>query len=488
MIYIPNPSEVEVELCRRDFLRFVRKIYPAFETQNFHGHYYGLLNMFANNEIKKLIVTMPPQHGKSMAASKLLPAYLLGINPDLNICIASYAFSLAKKFNAGIQRIIDSKAYQDIFPGTRLKGMKGDYKNELYVRNSDEFDIVNRNGNLKTVGRESSLTGNTVDVMILDDLYKDAMEANSPIIRQNAWEWYVSVVKSRLDNDARELITFTRWHEEDIVGRIEAVENVADAGQMTAEQIKQWKGWIKVNFPALKTGAPCAIDPRNEGEPLWPQKHSLESLTAKKQLDMLAFEALYQGNPSSADSRLYPEFNTYFTLPEEIKYSANYTDTADSGSDKLCSVCYVVDQHNHCYITDVFYSDEAMETSEGKVAGMLDRNRVLKAYVESNNGGRGFARILDSLVALTKIITFHQSQNKEARILSNAYSVNKFIIMPHDWKSRWSDFARDIISFKRTVKKNRFDDAPDVLTGIVEMECFPRKTGKKSIKEVRFTM
>lgn len=90
-----------------------------------------------------------------------------------------------------------------------------------YLRNSEEFEIVNKKGGLKAVGRGGALTGNAVDVMIMDDIYKDYAESNSPIIREAAWDWYTTVVKTRLHNDSQELIVFTRWHEDDLIGRLE---------------------------------------------------------------------------------------------------------------------------------------------------------------------------------------------------------------------------------------------------------------------------
>ena len=81
------------------------------------------------------------------------------------------------------------------------------------------MEIVGRDGGLLSVGREGSLTGNRVDCFILDDLYKDAMEANSPLVRENCWDWYTSVVRTRMHNASSELIVFTRWHDEDLIRR-----------------------------------------------------------------------------------------------------------------------------------------------------------------------------------------------------------------------------------------------------------------------------
>lgn len=186
---------------------FAAGVYPFLEFRWFHEAYYRVLEAFAAGRVRRLIVTMPPQHGKSVGASTLLPAYLLGRNPDLRIAIASYSASLASKFNRRVQRIIDSPEYAAFFPETTIK--RGARPPE-YLRTADEVEIIGHRGGLLSVGREGALTGNRVDCFILDDLYKDAMEANSPVVRENCWEWYTSVVKTRMHNFSGELIVFTR--------------------------------------------------------------------------------------------------------------------------------------------------------------------------------------------------------------------------------------------------------------------------------------
>lgn len=205
------------------FSDFSRAVYPFLALEPFHEAYYRVLEAFARGQIRRLIVTMPPQHGKSTGSSTLLPAYLLGLDPDLRVAVASYSAALASKFNRRVQRIIDSEEYAAFFPATTLK--RGG-KPAGYLRTADEAEIVGRRGGILSVGREGALTGNRVDCFILDDLYKDAMEANSPLVRENCWEWYTSVVKTRMHNASRELIVFTRWHDEDLIGELMRRERV----------------------------------------------------------------------------------------------------------------------------------------------------------------------------------------------------------------------------------------------------------------------
>ena len=133
---------------------FAAGVYPFLEFRWFHEAYYRVLEAFAAGRVRRLIVTMPPQHGKSVGASTLLPAYLLGRNPDLRIAIASYSASLASKFNRRVQRIIDSPEYAAFFPETTIK--RGARPPE-YLRTADEVEIIGHRGGLLSVGREGAL-------------------------------------------------------------------------------------------------------------------------------------------------------------------------------------------------------------------------------------------------------------------------------------------------------------------------------------------
>lgn len=458
------------------FADYSQSVMPFIEFQDFHLTYYKILEAFAQGRIRRLIITMPPQHGKSLGATTLLPAYLLGLNPDLRVAIASYSASLACKFNRRVQRIIESKEYAEIFPQTTIK--RGS-KPPNYIRTAEEVEIIDHEGSLLSVGREGSLTGNRVDCFILDDLYKDAMEANSPLIRENCLEWYTSVVRTRTHNDSSELIVFTRWHEEDLIGSIcqkEAWEPLHSWSQIDSTPPECW---LYLNLEAIKKSSATQIDPREIDNALWPSRQSYELLLQKRALDPLRFECMYQGHPSAREGLLYGDnFRTYTELPKSILRAANYTDTADTGDDYLCSICYSATSSGQIYITDVVYTREPMEVSEPLVANMLLDSNTSLAVIESNNGGRGFARAVGKLAPTVKIEWFHQSANKEARIISNSATVIQNLYMPQGWQQRWPELAAHLTTYRRQFRSNRWHDAADVITGIVEREISSRRTSR----------
>ena len=468
------PSPSERGLGERNLLSFTRHTLPSFAPAPFHFAYYEVLTHFAMGEIKKLMITMPPQHGKSEGATRRLPAFVLGQDPDKRIAIVSYNAIKARKFNRELQRIMDDDRYYELFPQTLLAGQASyqeqGRRSRNYARNSDECEIVGYQGSFKTIGVGGSLTGEPVDMLIMDDLYKDASSAWSPVIRQNVADWYDTVASTRLHNDSQQLLVFTRWHMEDLAGRLLEQEGVYDP-------IENPQGWLLVSFPAIQNRPPSEQDPRVEGEPLWPERHSLEKLLEIKGRSPTVFESLYQQNPQPSQGLMYEEFTCYTDLPSR-SYSVAYIDAADSGADYLCALFYKEAEDGN-YITDVLYTKDPMEVTETTLTYMLQQHQVERCHIESNNGGNLFVsnlqqRSWDMGNRLTRFNPFHQNQNKTARIFAASASVQKLIKMPLDWKKRFPKFARDLTGYLR-VGTNAHDDAPDALTGTIECRQPPKR-------------
>ena len=468
------PSPSERGLGERNLLSFTRHTLPSFAPAPFHIAYYEVLTRFAMGEIKKLMITMPPQHGKSEGATRRLPAFVLGQDPDKRIAIVSYNAIKARKFNRELQRIMDDDHYYELFPQTLLAGQASyqeqGRRSRNYARNSDECEIVGYQGSFKTIGVGGSLTGEPVDMLIMDDLYKDASSAWSPVIRQNVADWYDTVASTRLHNDSQQLLVFTRWHMEDLAGRLLEQEGVYDP-------IENPQGWLLVSFPAIQNRPPSEQDPRAEGEPLWPERHSLEKLLEIKGRSPTVFESLYQQNPQPSQGLMYEEFTCYTDLPSR-SYSVAYIDAADSGADYLCALFYKEAEDGN-YITDVLYTKDPMEVTETTLTYMLQQHQVERCHIESNNGGNLFVsnlqqRSWDTGNRLTRFNPFHQNQNKTARIFAASASVQKLIKMSLDWKKRFPKFARDLTGYLR-VGTNAHDDAPDALTGSIECRQPPKR-------------
>lgn len=467
--------EEDIEKSRDDLFEFTKTTFKKFKPAWFHKTFYDILNRFAERQIKRLIISMPPQHGKSEGATRRLMSFIAGIRPDDKMALASYSASKAQKFGREIMTIMREKEYKDIFPKVKYpeRGYTGAKANTNLERES-----INSDGSMKFVGISGGLTGDPIDIMLCDDLYKDWEEANSPIVQLHVWNWYTTVAETRLHNDSQQLITFTRWSDQDLIAKlIDLGLVVTYDGKKTLDEVinsLRYDQYLLVNFQALKEGKPTEFDPREEGEALWPEKHSRRKLESARAKDADKFDCLYQGNPQSKEGLMYSKpFKTYAN-PPEFKIVKNYTDTADSGNNYLCSIVYGVPLAGtdpHKYVLDVLYTQDEMGKTENQTAEMLNRNKVNQAWIESNNGGKGFARNVKKLVdESVNVDWFYQGSNKEARIYSNSASVNNEIVFPDDWHIRWPIFYKHVTKYKKLFKANDFDDAPDVLTGIIEKE------------------
>ncbi len=234
---------------------------------------------------------------------------------------------------------------------------------------------------------------------------------------------------------------------------------------------KEKELWNVSKYEIIKRTQSSERDTREIGEALWEERHSKQKSERWRKNDPEGFEALGMQDPKPVKGLLYNKpFKTY--KPNELPSGTilNYTDTADTGTDYLASVSYV-DSGKFKYIVDMVYSQEPMELTLKMVAELLDSQRHLECTVESNNGGRGFARELRKEIKnYTRITDFTQTSNKEARILSNSTAVNDCIIFPEGWESKYPEVYKHLTTYMRDFKANAHDDIEDCLTSIVEKD------------------
>lgn len=277
-------KELQRMKAKTSFPVFLDYIVPTYDRQWYHTYIARQCQRLIIGEIDRLMVFLPPQHGKSEVVSRNLPAWALGINPDLKIVGCSYSSDLALQFARCIQRTIDSDAYKDLFPATYLAGAGAHAEARGFIRNADIFETVGHRGFYKAVGVGSSLTGTPADIGIIDDPVKDALEANSETYRNRIWDWYTDVFLTRLHNDSKQILIQTRWHTDDLAGRL--LERERDR-------------WEIISIPALcEEERDGGISMRHIGEALWEAKHSRQRLQEAQQRSPRTFNALYQQRPT----------------------------------------------------------------------------------------------------------------------------------------------------------------------------------------------
>ncbi|HOL44722.1 MAG TPA: phage terminase large subunit [Methanothrix sp.] len=291
---------IRARKARDSLLEFTQYTFPTYKVNWHHRVLCDYLERWAFGDIKRLMVFMPPRSGKSELVSRRLPAWIFGKFPDAQIIAASYSMDLASKMNRDVQRIIDCDEYRRVFPGVGLSRKlvrDGGGGTTTWLRNSEIFEIVGHKGIYKCSGIGGGITGMGFTHGIIDDPIKDRREAESRAMSETLWDWYTSTFYTRrMNDDARILITMTRWTKRDLAGRLLELQ----------EEDPSADRWTVVSFPMIAEGELSPEDPRKPGEPLWPERFSSESLqTARATMGPYDWAALMQQNPIESGGTVF---------------------------------------------------------------------------------------------------------------------------------------------------------------------------------------
>ncbi len=448
----------KIELARREFFFYCQLKAPDFykNDREYLLQLCSEFQEFLKSDERVMIVNEPPRHGKSRTAG-LLVEWVLGNDQTQKIMTGSYNETLSTMFSKNVRNSIQEEkadvykpVYGDVFPGVKIK--RGDGAMNLW-------SLENGYNNYLATSPTGTATGFGCSLMIIDDLIKNAEEANNEAVKEKHWDWFTNTMLSRLEEGGKIIIIMTRWASDDLAGR--ALEHYQSQG-------------VKIRHICMK----ALIDKENK-KMLCEEVLSFDSYMEKiKAMGEDIASANYQQEPIDLKGRLYSSFKTYTTLPKDDKgnllFTAikSYCDTADEGTDYLCNIIYGV-YNKESYVLDVYYTKDPMEVTEPEMSKRLFANNVSIADIESNNGGRGFARAVERILKevhrsnRTRIKWFHQSKNKIARILSNSTWVMDHIYYPANWRDKWPDYYNAMVKYQRE-GKNKNDDAPDATTGIAE--------------------
>lgn len=351
------------------------------------------LDRWLFGDISRLMVFMPPRHGKSELVSRRLPAYLLGRNPDATVIACSYAADLAQAMNRDVQRIVESPGYAELFPGTTLNGKNIRTLSGSWMRNSDIFEVVGRKGMYRCAGVGGGITGMGFTHGIIDDPIKNAEQALSETHREKVWEWYTSTFYTRQMKGGRILLTVTRWHEDDLPGRLLRLA----ADDPKADQ------WHVLTFPAEAMPAPLhPADKRRPGEALWPQWFGLDFLSRTRAgLGSYQYAALYQQQPTPAGGAVFKGdwFNRNFTSDLESCVVGGFTYRLDKlevfavldpaasekqSGDYTAIGVFAITPRNDLLILDMVRERLGVEGIAPAVKRIADKYRLQYVAIESN--------------------------------------------------------------------------------------------------------
>jgi len=322
-------AELEaLERARNHLLDFTLYTKPNYRVNWHHRNLAAKLDAFARGEIRFLMVFMPPRHGKSELVSRRLPAFLHGRNSNAEIFAVSYLDNLAGDMCKDVQKIIDTPEYKRVFPETRICSTGVSYVKG--VRNTSEHTILNSKGEMYEKGKYrgqgvgGSFTGKGANYIIIDDPIKGREIADSEAFRERLWKFWKSDLETRLETDLESghlgqvLITQTRWHEDDLSGRLmEEMKRKPDAMQFEI-----------IEYPAERVSMDDPSDPRQIGEALWPLKYPTSEL-AKFKVDERAWSSLFQQRPYPVGGAHFKrEMFKFGPMPSHFDWTFIVADTA----------------------------------------------------------------------------------------------------------------------------------------------------------------
>lgn len=452
MMVIPEyvKEQARYELARRSFWEYCKIKASDFyiESRTYLKAFCNELQSFLDSPKKVLVVNMPPRHGKSRTLT-LFVQWCLGRNIHYKIMTGSYNEILSGTFAKAVRDAIQEEdgIFNKIFPNVKVKYGEASMKKWALDGNEE--------ANYLATSPKGTATGFGCNLMIIDDLIKTAQEAYNEILLEEHQNWFTNTMLSRTETGFKIIIVMTRWSTNDLAGF------VLD---------KYESNVIHINYKAIQ----------DDGSMLCEEVLNREDFEFKTQeMNKDIVEANYNQVCVDEKGKLYKNLKTYQVSPGFGTIYA-YVDTADTGDDYLCGAVYgLLDKEP--YILDVLFTDEGMEITEEECADMLYRNNVNLAYIESNNGGRGFARnvqrILKEKYRSNKCVIkpFTQSANKQARILSSSHWVMEHIYFPFNWANRWKEFYKHITRYQKK-GKNAHDDGADVLAGIYDKTVGEKKS------------
>ena len=377
-------------LSRKRLLPFVERFNPEYEAGWVHKDICKRLEQFSQDVVDKksprLMLFMPPRHGKSTLASVSYPAWHLGRNPKHEFISCSYSGSLAMAFSRKVRHLLREPLYKNVFTEAKLDP----------TSQSVEAWLTTKGGGYVAAGVGGGITGKGAHVLVIDDPVKNREDAESDFNRENVWDWYTSTAYTRLAPGGGILVILTRWHDDDLAGRL---LKSADEGADT---------WEVVEYPAI---AEKDEEFRETGEPLHAERYDLEALTKiQKAIGPRDWSALYQQNPVSDEGDYFTRSMINYYDIEDVDFERMKFYTAwdlaigqKDRNDYSVGMVMGIDEYEQLYVVDVvrgrFDGYELVE----KILDLYEKWRPLAVGIEKGHIEMAIGPFLEKRVQERKL-------------------------------------------------------------------------------------
>lgn len=396
-------------------------------------------------EITRLIVSMPPRHGKSEMVSLRFPCWYLAKHPENYIVQSGYAESIALVHSRQARNIFSSYEMDRVFPAIRYRPEKASQDKIPPERQAAHEWGTKQGGSYYAVGIGGGLTGRGFNLGIIDDPIKDAEEAESSTIRDKVWEWYTQVFRTRAQPDAAIIVVMTRWHKDDLVGRLLKQAETDPA----ADQ------WTVLHFKAI-----------SDGEALWPEHYSIDDLfNIRSSIGSRAFESLYQGEPTIAEGNIIKrEWWKYYTERPYVNRIIHSWDTAfKEKQHNDFSVCTVWGETDNTYVLlDVWRGKVEFPELKRVVVSLAERDHPASVVVEDKASGQSLIQELQRNTRLP-VIPFKVDRDKIARAESITPLIEAGKVILPDNAPWLYDYIEELSAFPAAAHDDQVDSTTQAL-------------------------
>jgi predicted phage terminase large subunit-like protein len=477
--------------ARDDLIAFVEYMNPHPDTPNdvskseyqamvHHKVIAAALEQVEKGLIPRLILTIPPRHGKTKLATNTFVPWYLGRNPTDHVIVATYNEKFSWDLGRQVRGLLQDPLYRHVFPHATLK--QGSASVDRIELDTDGMAFF--------TGRGGTITGRGGMGLIIDDPLKDRAEADSKTVRERLWTWYTQVMSSRLMTKVAWIVLIqTRWHEDDLIGRITDPSNPF-YNETEAER------WSMVDLPALAEDNDLLG--RKPGEALWPERFDVKFLESQKRTDPRGFMALYQGRPTPEDgvffrAEMLKEYHTPAARPmnEQLRIycSSDHAVSTDQARDKTCCIPFGVDREDNIWILPgVWWGREPTDRVVDHMCSMIRKYKPLVWFAEKGHISKSIGPFLRKRMSewgayamIDEITPIGDKQSRAQSILGRMAQGKVYFPAFEPW---WAEARSELLKFPNT----RHDDFVDAMSmvGLGMLKHSRPKNPKKVIEVPTF--
>jgi len=451
--------------------------FSKFEDEAHHRLLGEALEKVERGELMRLAISMPPQHGKSEIASRRFPSWYMGRNPHKNLMLGTYNQDFANIFGGQVREIVTSERHKKVFPDFQLsKGSK-----------ARDYMATMADGKMSFLGRGGAGTGKPADLFLIDDPLKDDIEAQSNTIRSQLWEWFTKVAFTRCHIGTPIVIIHTRWHEDDLIGRL------CDPGNPHYDP-EIGKLWTYINIPAeIHDKAMAKALGKKPGDALWPKRFPISHLNQIKRMNPRGYSALYMGKPSPDDGDYFKrewllEYERH-ELPTNLrKYCASdHAISSKQENDPSCFGTVGVDEDGDLWVMPDLYWEREDDTNVlvDEMIAIMQNQRPQTWWAENGQISKTILpflkkRMKEKHVYVYVDISMTPSTDKKARARSIQGMMSLQRVHFPKFAPWWMNAKNELLKFPNGAHDDFVDFLAWIGIGINKVIGAPKEKEKKS--------